>query len=288
MNQSLFIVWRESIEALLVIGILYAWINQQAEPRRARAYLWAGVTLGLLLSGLLALIILFAGQWLAGAAGEWFQAALVLLASLLILQMVGWMRRHGRTLKQDLLQNADGQLNRRGGLGMLFLAMLAVGREGSETVVFLYGLGVHKQGPELWRFALGGALGLGLAALTFILLQSSSRLISWRRFFVLSETVLLLIGAALLVAGLDRVSGQLMAMELPEQVYSWFGDALWDSSAWLDDASGLGAILANFTGYRAMPSAATVTALACYWGLVSLWLRRLSPKKPPRDLTCPA
>jgi len=281
MNQSLFIVWRESVEALLVIGILHAWISQQAERSRAMACLWGGVLLGLLLSAALALTILFAGEWLAGTAGEWFQAALVLLASLLILQMVGWMRRHGRTFKRDLQQAAGSQLNRNGGLGLLLLAMLAVGREGSETVVFLYGLGLHKHGAELWRFTLGGALGLGLAVLTFMALQAGSRLLSWRHFFSFSEILLLLLGAALLVAGLDRISGQLMAMELPEQVYGWFGDALWDSSAGLDDASGLGAILANFAGYRAMPSLATVSALAGYWTLVAFWLRRSAATPSP-------
>jgi high-affinity iron transporter len=281
MNQSLFIVWRESVEALLVIGILHAWISQQAERGHAMTFLWGGVALGLVLSGALALTILFAGEWLTGAAGEWFQAALVLLASVLILQMVGWMRRHGRTLKSDLQQTAGNHLNRNGGLGLLLLAMLAVGREGSETVVFLYGLGMHKQGAELWQFVLGGMLGLGLALLTFMLLQAGSRLLSWRHFFTFSEVLLLLLGASLLIAGLDRISGQLMALELPEQVYGWFGDALWDTSAGLDDASGLGSVLANFAGYRAMPSPATVAALTGYWLLVAFWLRRSSPAVSP-------
>ncbi|MCG4455935.1 FTR1 family protein [Pseudomonas sp. MMS21-TM103] len=281
MEQSLFIVWRESIEALLVIGILQAWISQQAERGRAMTCLWGGVALGLLLSAALALAILFAGEWLAGAAGEWFQAGLVLLASGLILQMVGWMRRHGRTLKSDLQQAADSHLQRNGGLGLLLLAMLAVGREGSETVVFLYGLGVHKHGAALWQFALGGAAGLGLALLTFMLLQAGSRLVSWRHFFRCSESVLLLLGASMLIAGLDRISGQLMALELPEQVYGWFGAALWDTSAGLDDASGLGSVLANFAGYRAMPSLATVAVLAGYWLLVAFWLRRTAPAVSP-------
>lgn len=281
MNQSLFIVWRESIEALLVIGILHAWISQQPRRSRALACLWGGVALGLLLSAALALAILFAGEWLAGAAGEWFQAGLVLLASGLILQMVGWMRRHGRTLKSDLQQAADSHLQRNGGLGLLLLAMLAVGREGSETVVFLYGLGVHKHGAALWQFALGGAAGLGLALLTFMLLQAGSRLVSWRHFFRCSESVLLLLGASMLIAGLDRISGQLMALELPEQVYGWFGAALWDTSAGLDDASGLGSVLANFAGYRAMPSLATVAVLAGYWLLVAFWLRRTAPAVSP-------
>ena len=96
-----------------------------------------------------------------------------------------------------------------------------------------------------------------------------------------SEIVLLLLGASMLIAGLDRISGQLMALELPEQVYGWFGDALWDTSAGLDDASGLGSVLANFAGYRAMPSLVTVAALAGYWAVVALWLRRSSPAESP-------
>ena len=47
MNQSMFIVWRESVEALLVIGILQAWISQQSEGSRLGRFLWAGVVLGL-------------------------------------------------------------------------------------------------------------------------------------------------------------------------------------------------------------------------------------------------
>jgi high-affinity iron transporter len=149
------------------------------------AYLRGGIVLRLMLSGLLALLILFAGEALAGPAGEWFQAALALVASLLILQMVGWMRRHGPTLKHDLRKTVDATLDKRGGIGLLMLAMLAmlaVGREGSETVVFLYGLGINKQGAELGLFAIGGAMGLALAVLTFLVLQASSRIISWRRF----------------------------------------------------------------------------------------------------------
>ena len=48
-GNVVFIVWRESIEALLVIGILQAWLGQQGEEgrTRGRAFLWAGVAAGL-------------------------------------------------------------------------------------------------------------------------------------------------------------------------------------------------------------------------------------------------
>ena len=281
MNQSMFIVWRESVEALLVIGILQAWISQQGQDRRLVKYLWAGVVLGLMLSGLLAVLILFAGDAMSGAASEWFQASLALVASLLIVQMVGWMHRHGRTLKQDLQRHADSQLARQGGVGLLVLAMLAVSREGSETVVFLYGAGAQLRGTQLGWFAVGGALGLVLSALTVALLHSSRRFISWQRFFALSEAILLLLGAALLVSAIERIGGQLLAMDLPELVYSSVGEALWDSSALLSDSHGLGGFLAGFAGYRATPSALTLLVWIGYWLVVGGWLRQRPAEKAP-------
>jgi high-affinity iron transporter len=281
MNQSMFIVWRESVEALLVIGILQAWVSQQSQGNRLARYLWAGVVLGLMLSGLLAVLILFAGEAMSGSASEWFQAALALVASLLIVQMVGWMHRHARTLKHDLRRHADAHLARQGGLGLLLLAMLAVSREGSETVVFLYGAGAQLRGPQLGLFAVGGVSGLVLAALTVALLHSSRRFISWQRFFAISEALLLMLGAALLVSGTERIGGQLLALDLPEIVYSGVGEALWDSSALLSDSRGLGGLLAGFAGYRATPSCVTLLVFVGYWLVVGGWLRQRVMGKVP-------
>ncbi|MEB0121553.1 FTR1 family protein [Pseudomonas sp. CCI1.2] len=281
MNQSMFIVWRESVEALLVIGILQAWVSQRGQGNRLVKFLYAGVLLGLMLSGLLAVVILFAGEAMSGSASEWFQAALALVASLLMVQMVGWMHRHGRSLKHDLRRHAEIHLARRGGLGLLLLAMLAISREGSETVVFLYGAGARLQGPQLGLFAVGGVLGLLLSALTLVLLHSSRRFISWQRFFAISEVILLMLGAALLVSGTERIGGQLLALDLPEQVYSVIGEALWDSSTLLSDSHGLGSFLAGFAGYRATPSGLALLVWVGYWLLVGGWLGQRATGKTP-------
>ena len=47
MGQVAFVVWRECFEALLVIGIIYAWMAKQ-EDRSCMRYLWGGVLLGIL------------------------------------------------------------------------------------------------------------------------------------------------------------------------------------------------------------------------------------------------
>lgn len=283
MTQSMFIVWRESVEALLVIGILQAWVSRQRQADQLLRYVWGGAALGLLLSGVLAGLILLAGEAMSGAANEWFQASLALIASLLIVQMVVWMHRNAGTLKQELTRHADDRLSRQGGLGLLLLAMLAVSREGSETVVFLYGAGARLQGPQLGLFAVGAVAGLVLSLLTVYVLHGSRRFISWPRFFAISEAILLLLGAALLVSGIERIGGQLLAMDWPEPVYRAIGDALWDSSVVLDDSHGLGGFLADFAGYRASPSAMMLLVWLGYWLAVAGWLR---PRKA-ENLPCP-
>ncbi|KAG0773495.1 hypothetical protein G6F21_014335 [Rhizopus arrhizus] len=58
MEQVLFIVWRESVEAMLVVGILYTWLRSTPEGKRGLNYLWGGVAAGLALAVALALVLL--------------------------------------------------------------------------------------------------------------------------------------------------------------------------------------------------------------------------------------
>lgn len=274
MEQALLIVWRESVEALLVIGILYAWLRRQPDQQHALRPLWLGVGAGLLLAGLLAALMALAGNWMSGPGGEWFQAALSLLACVLILQMVRWMAHNGWQLRQQLEQQADTALQHGRLTSLALLVALAVAREGSETVIFLYGVSASANPASL---ALGAGLGLLLGILCFALLQAGSRFIAWRQFFLVSEVLLLLLGGALLMSAVDRASAQWMALDLPEHIYALLSEPMWDSSALLDDGSKPGALLASLSGYRAMPSSVHVSLLAYYWLLAWSLLR------PPRE-----
>ncbi len=274
MGQALFIVWRESIEALLVVGILYAWLQRQPDNRLALRHLWAGVALGLTAAAALGAVMLLAGDWLNGSSGEWFQAGMTLCAALLILHMLAWMAKHGRSLRGELEDQAGAALREGRYLGLMLLAALAIAREGSETVIFLYGIGARGDSSDL---ILGGLCGLALGLLCFHLLQRGSRVLGWQLFFRISEVLLLLLGSAMLMASVDRASGQLMALELPDYAYGLLGDALWDSSALLDDGSRAGMLIASLTGYRAMPSVFAVSGMALYWSLAWWLLRRPRP-----------
>ncbi len=197
---------------------------------------------------------------------EYFQLAMMLVASGLIVQMVFWMRRHGRTLKRELEQDMQKNATSANWWGLLVVVALAVGRESAETVVFLYGLGAQNE--SMWHFMTVLVLGVLGALATFWLLQQGGKVLSWRTFFRVSEIVLLLLAGALLVSAVDK----LIALDvLPALV-----DPTWDTSAVLDDSGRVGGLLASLTGYRARPALLTLLVLAVYWAAVVTFLRRAS------------
>lgn len=270
MGNAAFIVWRETIEAMLVIGILHGWLSGgdgpgEASRRHALRWLWGGVASGIGLAVLLALALLGIRAWASEAALEWFQALMPLLASGLIFQMLLWMRRHGAGLKRELEAGLETAAARANWLGMAALAALAVGREGAETVIFLYGASVADSAGDSLA---GGFLGFLLALGCYGLLAKGGRLFSWRVFFRITEIMLLLLGGALLVDAMDKLIG---LEALPSLV-----DPLWNAAPLLDDGGRLGGFVAAFTGWRAHPTGLSYLALACWWGLA--WWVVLRPR----------
>ena len=270
MGNTLFIVWRESVEGILVVGILYAWLKAHPEGVRGMRYLWGGVAAGLGLAGLLALAMMGVYSSLDGDALDYFQLGMMLVAAGLITQMVFWMRKHGRALKNELeagLERAAGEAN---WIGVSVIAALAVGRESAETVIFLYGNGMGQQGMAFAQFLGAAALGFALALITFWLLVKGGRYLSWKSFFSISETLLLLLAAGLLIGGVEKMIG-----------YDWIPtlvDPVWDSSFLLDDNATVGNLVATLTGYRAHPALTLVLVYASYWALVLGWPRILKLK----------
>ena len=269
MEQVAFIVWRECVEALLVIGILYSWLRTSPEGRRGLPWLWGGVGAGLVLAGALALVLLGISSWLSDEGQEWFQALMALVACALVVQMVVWMRAHGRGLKRELETGAAAQVGGDHWWGLLILAMIAVAREGSETVVFLYGTVLSSQHEGgTGAMVLAGLGGFVAALATFWLLQLGGRIITWRRFFKLTEILLLLLAGALLVSATDRL--------ISLDVLPTLMDPVWDSSWLLDTEGGLGKILADFAGYRAYPALSQLLIWLAYWCVAGGLLRRAS------------
>jgi high-affinity iron transporter len=265
LGNVVFIIWRESVEALLIIGILNTWLRHNDIGGRGRLFLWSGVVAGLLGAVAFGLVIVLFGESISDNAQQTYQAVAVLVAAGLIIQMVIWMRKHGRTLKGELetaLQDASAHAN---WWGIFALAAIAVAREGAETVVFLFGTLAAMKATTLPGTLGAVALGFALALLTYYVLQLGSRVLTWRLFFRVTEIMLLLLAASLLVTGVD-ILGDLGILPVSHR--------LWDSSAWLPDSGAFGGLLGALTGYRARPDTVEILTYALYWSAIYWLLQR--------------
>ncbi len=264
-GQIIFIVWRESVEALLVVGILNAWLQHNASDSGARRYLWGGVAAGIAVAFVIAYVIFNLAASLPPDALDYFMVAMMLIATILIMQMVFWMRTHGCQLKQHLEQGLGAAVAHKRWWGIFMLAMIAVAREGSETVVFVYGLLSSARNDGMLQITAAIALGFAIAVATYGLLQLGGRYLSWRLFFKFTEIMLLLLGCALAVSA----AGKLILLGILP-----FTSVIWNTGWLLDDGSRLGGVISALTGYRSAPDLVVLAVWVIYWGAI-LFVTRL-------------
>lgn len=263
-GNVVFVIWRESVEALLIIGILNTWLRHNDIGGRGRLFLWSGVGAGLLIAVAFGTVIALFSETVSESSQQTWQAIAVLIAAVLIVQMVVWMRHHGRTLKRELETALADASARASWWGVFTLAAIAVGREGAETVVFLFGTLAAIKADSFAGPVIAAAAGLALALATYALLQIGSRLLTWRVFFRITEAMLLLLAASLLITGIDTL-GDLGLLPATRRI--------WDSSALLPDTGAIGGLVSSLTGYRAKPDALQITTYLLYWGLI-VWILR--------------
>ena len=255
MLSSFIIVFREVLEAALVIGIVAAAVK--GLPRRA-LWIGAGVALGVSGAAAVAASIGTVSALAHGNGQELFSAAVLLIAGAMLAWHNIWMAQHGRELAIKLKTvGADVMAGNESMAMLLIVTALAVLREGSETALFLYGI-VANGGAHLdW---IGGSL-LGLAAgvgVGVVLFAGLSQ-IPLKRLFQVSGWLILFIAAGMLARGAQfLVQGGF----LPPLV-----SPLWNSSNLISGNSLLGRSLAALLGYTPAPS---LTQFLVY--LVSLTL----------------
>jgi high-affinity iron transporter len=237
------IVFRETVEAALVTGIVLA--ACKGVPGRG-AWVGGGIAAGILGAVLVALSAQTIADMASGMGQELFNAMVLLLAVAMLGWHNVWMQRHGRELAQEA--SAVGRAVASGARPLYAVAVVvgvAVLREGSETVLFLYSIAAGE-GGGVPAMLLGGTVGLLLgvalgAALYFGLLR-----IPVRHLFAVTSALILLVAAGM--------ASQAAAFLVQADLLPSLGDRLWDSSWLLSDDSIAGRLLHSLAGYVAQPA----------------------------------
>ncbi len=272
MLATALIVFREILEAALVVSIVMA-----ATKGVLGRGLWVGYGLG---GGILgaSLVAAFAGaiaQLASGMGQELFNASVMFIAVAMLGWHSVWMGRHGREMARDL--GTVGRAVSAGSRPPYALAVvvgIAVLREGSEAVLFLYGIAAGEP-DQTGRMIVGGLLGLvGGVALGLAMYYGLLR-ISTKHLFAVTTWMIVLLAAGM--------AGQGAAFLVQADVLPSLGDAVWNTSRVLTDSSVLGKTLHTLVGYSAQPSVVQLLFYAAT--LVAIGSLTWLYGRPPRPVS---
>jgi high-affinity iron transporter len=278
MLGALIIVFREVIEAGLIVGIALA-VTRGVQGSRAwiAGGVLAGVVGALLVAG-------FAEQLSAALAGrgqELFNASVLGVAVAMLAWHNVWMARHGRELAREL--SDVGRAVASGDKTFVALAVVvgvAVLREGAEVALFLYGILVSGESGS--NLIIGGFAGLVLGALLSVLTFYGLVIIPPRRLFAVTSVLVTMLAAGL--------AAQCVAFLQQAGIMTALSQTLWDTSAILPDNSLFGRVLHTLIGYSDQPSlmqglvyAATIATIVVATKLAATAPRPATPVSAPAE-----
>lgn len=197
MLQAFVITLREGVEASLIVGIVFAYLNKIGRVDLKRTVIQA-VGAALFCSVLVA-VVLARTQF----NEDIFEGAVMLVAAFFVISMIWFMQRTAKALKGKI-ESKIGTLAANSSRGGLFLfVFLMVLREGVETVLILSAVSLNS--TELMSF-FGTLLGVTLAVVFGVLFVKGSVRINIQRFFRVTTVILYFVAFQLIVSGLHELS----------------------------------------------------------------------------------
>ncbi len=270
MLPSLLIVFREVFEAGLIVGIVMA--VTAGVPGRGR-WIAGGVVAGVLGACVVALFTSGLSNLFGGSGQELFNAGILSFAVLMLGWHNVWMARHGRELAAEL--RAAGEAVVEGSKSLAALAvvvMIAVLREGSEVVLFLYGVAAAQGGAGV-GMVIGGFAGLVLGSLVCLTTYLGLVTIPARHLFAVTTTLI-----SLLAAGM---AAQAVAFLEQADILTAFDETVWNTSRILSEQSYLGRALHTLIGYVDQPTAMQLIVYAAVLAAIAT-LMKLFAASPAR------
>jgi high-affinity iron transporter len=262
MLATLIIVFREVLEAGLVVGIVLA--ASRGVPLRG---LWVAGGCG---AGVLGAVIVagFASEIadaVQGVGQELFNATILFAAVCMLGWHNIWMSRHGRELAAE--STRIGNEVRAGSRPLYALALvcgIAVLREGSEIVLFLYGIAAAG-GSSGVGMIIGGALGVIAGAAAGAAMYFGLLRIPLRYLFSTTSWLILLLAAGMASQGAAFLAA---ADVLPS-----LGNDRWDTSVILTENSLVGQLAHILIGYTARPAGIQIVFYVATLVVIGLLMR---------------
>lgn len=243
MFATAVIVFREVLEAAIIIGIIAAATRSVAGRNR---WLVAGLAAGLAGSALVAASTDAIASMASGMGQELFNAGVLGVAVLMLAWHNIWMSSHGAALAKSAKNVGNAIRDGQQECSILLVVVgLAVLREGSETVLFLYGISASS-GSGASSMLLGGLAGIVAGATAGYAIYAGLLRIPMRWFFIATGVLVLLLAAGM--------AGQAARFLIQADILPSLAAPLWDTSAALPERSIAGMLLHSLVGYDSKPA----------------------------------
>ncbi|WP_270179507.1 FTR1 family iron permease [Alkalihalobacillus sp. CinArs1] len=284
--QALLIMFREVLEALLIIGIITTYMKRMGQ-RQYNKFVWLGAGLAVVASIGVAMLfqVVFTG-FAAMGSEMYLKIAIMLISSVLLTQMVFWMAEHSRDIKGKTEGKMTKYITTGNIIGMVIHSFLVVLREGIETVFFFAAItgGDIGKGFEGW----GAITGVLIAAVVSYLFFKGTMRIPLKSFFKVTGIFIVLIAGGLLVQGISMMQDIRMIGSVMPHVYdlTWFlPEHPIDYAHYVRDngvapllSGDIGIFFKALFGYSSMPSIEEIVAYIGYFAVIYLLV---TTKKAP-------
>jgi high-affinity iron transporter len=270
MLGAAIIVFREVIEAGLIVGIVMAATRGVAGRGR---WVSIGIIGGVLGAAVVAMFANVISDAFQGAGQELFNASVLSAAVIMLMWHNAWMARHGREIADEM--HRVGTAVSEGARPLTALAVvvgLAVLREGSEVVLFLYGIMVS--GTSVSSMLAGSALGIVAGAAFTALTYFGLLAIPNRHIFSVTSWLIALLAAGMAAQAVHFLNnaGWLVA----------FDRTVWDTSWLLSEGSVLGRFFHALIGYTERPTEMQLMVYAATLLAMFALTRLARPSARPR------
>ncbi|WP_069649065.1 FTR1 family iron permease [Caloranaerobacter ferrireducens] len=258
MFSSFLLIFREGLEAALIIGIILGYLAK-INKKDLNSYVYAGVGSAVLASGATAYLFEALAGGFEGRSEEIFEGIIMLIAVVILTSMIIWMKNQSKGLKEDLHRKIDSAVSDNKVYGLASLAFLSVYREGVEVVLFFKALSSQVS----WLSSLiGSIIGLIAAiAVAYIIFKTTIKL-NLQQFFKVTGGLIILIAAGLFAHGIHELQEAHVIPIIVEHLYN--------INSILNEKGTIGSILKAMFGYNGNPSLIEVISYWGYLGVVGL------------------
>jgi high-affinity iron transporter len=273
--SSALIGLREGLEAALVVSILIAFLVK-SDQRSSLKWVWGGVAAALLICVGIGTAIAYTIGELRFEQQEIVGGSLSVVAVAFVTWMIFWMRSTARTIASDLRGRLSDALE-IGPVAVAVMALLAVGREGLETMAFFYA-NVRTAERGVTQPLIGFVIGIVVAvALGWLIYRGAIRF-NLGKFFTYTGVLLVFVAAGILGYGLHDLQ--------EARVLPGLSTLAFDLSGPMPEDSWYGALLKGLFNYSAQTTVLQAVAWVLYVAVVLtvfLWPREVAQAtaRPP-------